>query len=244
MRRFLILLVALGLSGCMEPSAPADKPVPTETAEAAKVPQEPSRKAAKMFVDVVAAVEPVAEALCHEQAPHLNCDFRFVVDEKDAEAANAHQFLSRKGQPILSFNYAMLNTVRNPEELAFVIGHEAGHHIAGHLARQEVSARHGASVMAELASVNGATRTEIKNARKLGAVLGMLQYSKEFELEADQIGTIISIRAGYDPLIGVRFFNRLPSPADEMLGTHPPNGKRIALVRQTAREHPLSAATW
>ncbi|QIZ82514.1 M48 family metalloprotease [Thalassovita gelatinovora] len=226
----------------MAAPGPAGKPAPTETAEqgVVKVPQKPSRKAAKMFVDVVTAVEPVAETMCKEQAANLNCDFRIVVDVQDPEAANAHQFLSRRGQPILSVNFAMINTVRNSEEMAFVLGHEAGHHIAGHLARQEDSARQGAIVMAELASVNGATTTEIKNARKLGAVLGMLQYSKDFELEADRIGTIIAIKAGYNPVIGARFFSRLPSPGDEMLGTHPPNEKRIAIVRKTASDYLLA----
>ncbi|MDX1780921.1 MAG: M48 family metalloprotease [Thalassovita sp.] len=223
MRLILILAAASGLSGCLmvppEPAGPA-----------------PSQQVAAMFVSVARAVEPVAEAECRQHAPQLNCDFRIVVDRTDAGEANAHQFLSRAGRPILSFNYALINGVRNADELAFVMGHEAGHHIAGHLARQEVNARQGAQVLAQMASSNGASAEEIREARQLGAALGALQYSQEFELEADHLGAIISIRAGYNPVIGARYFLRLPGAGDGMLGTHPPNDARIEGVRRAARE--------
>ena len=74
----------------------------------------------------------------------------------------------------------------------------------------------------------------MRNAQRLGAQVGARTYSKEFELEADALGTIIASRAGYDPLLGAEFFNRIPDPGDKFLGTHPPNAERIATVRRTA----------
>ncbi len=53
------------------------------------------------------------------------------------------------------------------------------------------------------------------------------------ELEADQMGTILAWEAGFDPLRGAQFFNRLPDPGDDFLGTHPPNAQRLQIVRQT-----------
>ncbi|MBR9650995.1 M48 family metallopeptidase [Thalassovita aquimarina] len=236
MRLFLILAVAFGLSGCMEVPAGAEKPAPGEPAQE-KAPVKPTRQAALMFVSVAKAIEPVAEAQCRELSPKTNCDFKIVIDDKDGGEANAHQFLTRSGRPILLFNYALINDARNADELAFVMGHEAAHHIAGHLAMQEINARQGAEVLAQMASVNGANSREIRDARKLGAALGALRYSKDFELEADELGTVISLRAGFNPVIGARFFGRIADPGDKMLGTHPPNSQRIALVRRTVRQY-------
>jgi predicted Zn-dependent protease len=70
----------------------------------------------------------------------------------------------------------------------------------------------------------------------MGAGLAARRYSKEFELEADLIGTRIAFAAGYDPVLGAAFFDRLPDPGDRFLGTHPANASRKTLVqRETAR---------
>ena len=64
--------------------------------------------------------------------------------------------------------------------------------------------------------------------------VGARSYSKNFELEADALGTIITARAGYDPLRGAEFFARIPDPGDKFLGTHPPNASGLDTVRRTA----------
>jgi len=74
----------------------------------------------------------------------------------------------------------------------------------------------------------------VRSAQELGAAVGARTYSKEFELEADRLGTIITKRAGYDPLRGAEFFTRIPDPGNRFLGTHPPNAQRIQTVRETA----------
>lgn len=67
----------------------------------------------------------------------------------------------------------------------------------------------------------------------MGGALGARSYSKDYELEADELGTIITARSGYDPIKGAAFFTRIPDPGDRFLGSHPPNGQRIATVRRT-----------
>ena len=54
------------------------------------------------------------------------------------------------------------------------------------------------------------------------------------ELEADALGTIIAHEAGFDPLRGAAFFERIPDPGNQFLGTHPPNAARIETVRRVA----------
>lgn len=48
------------------------------------------------------------------------------------------------------------------------------------------------------------------------------------------MGTIITLKAGYDAVRGAEFFNRLPDPGNQFLGTHPPNADRLATVRKAA----------
>jgi predicted Zn-dependent protease len=64
--------------------------------------------------------------------------------------------------------------------------------------------------------------------------VGARTYSKDFELEADALGTVISMRAGFDPIRGAAFFTRIPDPGNRFLGTHPPNAQRIETVRRVA----------
>jgi len=136
---------------------------------------------------------------------------------------------------VLTFTAALIDEVRNPDELAFIFGHEAAHHILGHLAQQERNAASGAAVFADLATLTGSSSAaDIESAQKLGAAVGAYSYSQEFELEADELGTIITYRAGYNPLIGAQFFTFFAGPGDQFLSSHPPNSERIKMVRRTS----------
>lgn len=241
----LILLASLAACGVapMPPSqrpAPLDVPVgPLSYEEAPMSPQ----MAARTFVQVVAEVEPVAEALCRQKRPDLNCDFQIVVDDRSGQSPNAFHTLDQAtGRPLIGFNLPLIADARSADELAFVLGHEAGHHIAGHLTRTRDSAMTGAVVLGSLAAISGADEQTIQSFSNWGASVGARRYSKDFELEADVVGTVIAMRAGYDPVKGAGFFSRLPDPGDRFLGSHPPNAQRIEVVRRTANQ--LSGATY
>ncbi|EBA10040.1 peptidase, M48 family protein [Sagittula stellata E-37] len=193
-----------------------------------------ANQAARQFVEVVDAVEPVAEQMCRARTSGLNCDFQIVVDDRADQPPNAFQTVDRFGRPIVAFNLGLINSVENADELAFVMGHEAAHHIRDHLTKTRESATVGAVVFAGIAAISGAEAEAIKNAEQLGAAVGARTYSKEFELEADQLGTIISARAGYDPVRGAAFFARIPDPGNRFLGSHPPNAARLEVVKRTA----------
>ncbi|WP_299294642.1 M48 family metallopeptidase [uncultured Tateyamaria sp.] len=185
----------------------------------------------RAFVEVVGRVEPVAERECRRRTNGVNCDFKILVDDRRGQPPNAFQTLDDDGRPLLVFNLALLNEARNKDEIAFVMGHEAAHHIRGHIARQRQNAAAGAVVFGGLASIAGG---DVESAQRLGAQVGARTYSKDFELEADALGTVITSLAGYDPIAGSQFFNRIPDPGDRFLGTHPPNAQRIETVRRTA----------
>lgn len=192
-----------------------------------------AKAAARRFVEVVAQVEPVAERLCRNSAPDLDCDLRIVVDTRPNQPANAYQTIDARGRPAIVFSLRLIFMAENADELAFVMGHEAAHHIAGHFARTRDNAFAGAVLGGVLAGLAGGDGAAVATARDLGAAKAALQYSKGFELEADALGTRIAYLAGYDPEIGAVFFTRIPDPGGRFLATHPPNRARIAAVRQT-----------
>ena len=67
----------------------------------------------------------------------------------------------------------------------FVVGHEASHHILGHINRKGSAANMGAVILGGLASAYGGNAEAIKSAQDFGAQFGARYYSKDWELEAD-----------------------------------------------------------
>jgi Zn-dependent protease with chaperone function len=191
-------------------------------------------QAERAFVQVLQRLEPVAERECRNRTTGVNCDFRIVVDDRPNQPANAYQTLDKTNRPVIFFTLQLIQDAYNADEIAFVMGHEAAHHIAGHLARQRQNAVAGAVIFAGLATLTGGDAGAVESAQRLGEQVGARTYSKEFELEADALGTIITHRAGYDPLRGAEFFTRIPDPGNRFLGTHPPNAARLETVRRTA----------
>ncbi|WP_299303519.1 M48 family metallopeptidase [uncultured Litoreibacter sp.] len=233
MRIAVIFAAVLALAAC--------EPIPTETSSpsgseatpaATQTPAPPkvsTRQAQANFAAVVRQVEPVAERECRRRAPDLNCDFKIVVQSDPRLPPNAFQTLDRTGRPIIGFTLALIKDARNRDEIAFVMGHETAHHIARHLEKQRQSAVGGAILGGLVAAGLG---LDVDAGQQLGGTVGARAYSKDNELEADALGTVIAKRAGFDPVKGAQFFTRIPDPGDRFLGTHPPNRQRIETVRR------------
>lgn len=229
MRALILLLSVLSLGACVSP-APVAAPSPTATAR--DVPVSVARA-----IEVTRRMEPVAEQICRSQTPRQNCDFEFLVNTDPRGGVNAFQTLNPDtGRPVIILTVGLIRSVRNADELAFVIGHETAHHIAEHIAQQEAAALAGAQIFGETALRSGANREEIIAAAQQGALVGLRQFSQAAELEADSLGTQITCRAGFDPIIGARFFSQLPDPDAGVFGTHPPNAARVQIVRDTVAQ--------
>ncbi len=243
MQRFLTLTAVLMLAGCVVPATTAPGPVgPLQKQPGGGVVQAVSpgsgltaEQAISTFVSAVQRVEPVAEQVCRQRAtPGTNCDLQIVVDSRTTLPPNAFQTVDGRGRPVIGFTLALIADARNADEIAFVLGHEASHHIRGHIPKREESALAGALVAGVLAQASGADAAAVRAAQDAGAQVGARTYSREFELQADALGAEIAFIAGYDPVRGSGFFDRLPDPGDQFLGSHPPNAERKALVRSVA----------
>ena len=131
----------------------------------------------------------------------------------------------------------MFELAGDDAELAAVIGHEIGHDQAAH-AQQRVAREIGTQAGLMLVSTalqvgNISYANQIAGLFGAGAQYGiLLPYSREQELEADELGLENMAKAGYDPEGAIRLWQRMaeqPSPP-EMLSTHPaPEGRIQAL---------------
>jgi len=219
----VLLLAMLALAACV--TAPVAPPATGKPVLPAVSPDQ--------FLAVARDVEPVAEAVCRAETPDQNCDFAILVDRDPRVGANAFQTIDRSGRPIIILTLGLVAILESGDELAFVLGHEAGHHIARHIPQQRQSAAEGARVFGEIVLAGGGSARDVARAAELGAAVGARSYSRSAELEADAIGTLIAFRAGYDPVAGAQLFTRLPEPEMRFLSTHPPNAERMRVVRRT-----------
>ena len=235
MKRILTMASLLALvAACVPAGAPVQR-VPASPqsgiGQTGVPPRLSTDAAARNFVSAVARVQPLAERICRERTRNTPCDFRIIVDNDPSKGVNAYQTVGDNGEPILGFTLPLIAEARNQDEIAFVIGHEAAHHILGHIPQTQRNAGTGAILAGILVAAGGGDAGAIQNAQQIGATLGARGYSQRYELQADYLGVEITERAGFDALRGAEFFNRIPDPGDSFLGSHPPNAERMNTVR-------------
>jgi Zn-dependent protease with chaperone function len=124
--------------------------------------------------------------------------------------------------------------LESEDELAFVLGHEAGHHIARHIPQQRESAAEGARVFGEIAMAGGGNARDIRRAAQLGATVGRadLFAHRGTGGRCHRHGHRLSRRVR-SRLRGRSFSRACPIPACSFLSTHPPNADRMRVVTPT-----------
>lgn len=232
-----IMAALLALAGCAPVPIQQPEPRGSVARPPAIVSDGSPEGTARSFVAVMSRMEPAVEREClQRRSQPINCDFLFVVDDRPGLEPNAFQTIDERGRPIIGFTLSLIAATRNGDEIAFVVGHEASHHILNHLDRKAGAAAAGAVILGSIASVYGSDQSAIEAAQRLGASVGSRYYSKDWELQADYLGAIIALNAGFDPVNGARFFERIPDPGDHVLGTHPSRASRLAQVNRAVAD--------
>lgn len=124
----------------------------------------------------------------------------------------------------------------NPDEIAFIIGHEIGHIVHGHTFDRLVSS----TLMTAASRATPAGRVLTPGVMGMGLKLMQSAYTQDQETEADGFGLRLAHSAGFDPRASVRMMQRLQSTSGdgalpEIFGyfsTHPPFGTRIAALER------------
>ena len=129
----------------------------------------------------------------------------------------------------------LLKIVDNDDQLAAVIGHEAGHVVAHHAAERQSQQAASSLVLTVLGAATGSPDT----ARALGgagAKYGfLLPFSRKQELEADRLGVDFMQRAGYRPREAVVLWEHMQAQGGastpEFTSTHPSDAQRVAALQ-------------
>jgi predicted Zn-dependent protease len=137
--------------------------------------------------------------------------------------------------------------MRNEAELAFVLGHEAGHFRAQHTLRQWRRMKDTSALLSAfqvLAYGAGAPNTAM-----LGTLAGyatIFKYTRDMEREADRLGFASVVAQGYDPQAGVDLWARMLREEDTrryehrgvVFATHPATQERLNDIRAAAAAVP------
>jgi len=146
----------------------------------------------------------------------------------------------------------ILPVTKNEAGLATVMGHEVAHALVNHGA-QRMSAAQLQQLGAVGVAVAAGGRSEgtqqiLAQAYGLGSELGvMLPFSRNHELEADEIGLILMAIAGYNPDESIAFWQRMESGSKgsappEFLSTHPSGSTRISNLKNLIPKAKAEAA--
>jgi len=139
------------------------------------------------------------------------------------------------------FYTGIMPIAKNEDGVAAIMGHEVAHAFARHGAE-----RMSTGILAQAGGVAVALSTNNKDPRTqqmwmtaygVGSQLGQLKYSRTHESEADKLGVVFMIMAGYNPEESVNVWIRMSQRAGagqappEILSTHPSNQTRIKELR-------------
>jgi len=244
--RTLFLALALALVGCgvhtTEGMAKALVPDEQEAQLGQQVKQELDKQGTKYVQDpeIVSYVRGVAEKIfvsANKDRPGVDWKVYVIDDPKQVNA------FATPGGNLYVFS-GLLMAADDEAQLAGVWGHESGHVVARHSARQMVDAMGLETVLGIALGQNPNQLTQL--AGTLAAKGALLSYSRQDETEADEYGARYASQARYDPHGIIHFFEKLkamegnvPSIA-QFLSDHPLTGDRITHLQQYIAEKHLT----
>ncbi len=168
----------------------------------------------------------------------FNWEFNLINDD---EVINAWCMPGGK----IAFYTGILPYCEDESGVAVVMGHEVAHALARHGAErlsQNLLIQLGSTALSlSLEEEPEMTQSLAYIAFGLGSQIGfILPYSRTHEYEADQIGLILTARAGYDPRNAIEFWERMKAQGDnselEFLSTHPVAEDRIKEIKEMMPE--------
>ncbi len=167
-----------------------------------------------------------------------NAEWEFVVFDSDEKNA----FCLPGGK--VGFYEGLMEFAENDDQIAAVIGHEAGHVAARHAAlragQQSATqlglALGGAVLGGAVGDMSRDQQQAIMAIAGAGATVGiLLPFSRNNELEADKLGVDYMNAAGYDVRQAIRLWERMGQAATERptewMSTHPNPETRIQELR-------------
>ena len=178
--------------------------------------------------------DPVVTEYVNRIAQNLvkNSDARvpFTVKVIDSDEINA---MALPGG-FFFVNSGLILNADTEAEVAGVMAHEIAHVAAHHAVREQTRMNYAQIGTVPLIFVGGGLGYGLYEAANIGVPLTFLQFSRDFEAQADFLGTQYLYRAGYDPQALVNFFEKIenlekrkPGLISKAFETHPATPDRI-----------------
>ena len=161
-----------------------------------------------------------------------DCKVPFTIKVIDSDEINA--FALPGG--FFFVNSGLILNADEEAELAGVMAHETAHVCAHHAAREMTRLNYVQIGMVPLIMLTGYTWTGygIYEAAQLAIPITFLEFSREFEAQADYLGVQYMYRAGYDPQAFISFFEKVqalekrkPGLVAKAFSDHPQTPDRI-----------------
>ena len=159
-----------------------------------------------------------------------DCKVPFTIKIIDSDVINA---MALPG----GFFYVNSGLILNADEeaeLAGVMAHETAHVCAHHAVREQTRMNYAQLGTIPLIFIGGWTGYGIYEAASLAVPMTFLQFSRDFEAQADYLGVQYMYRAGYDPQAFISFFEKVqalekrkPGAVEKAFSDHPQTPDRI-----------------
>lgn len=136
------------------------------------------------------------------------------------------------------FYTGILPIAQNADGIAAIMGHEIAHAFAKHGQERMSTVKIqslGDALLTGTKKSNSREKEIWRHVYGVGSRLGALKFSRKHEIEADKLGMVFMILAGYNPEEAVHVWERMQaqnkSKTPEFLSTHPSNARRIQTLR-------------
>ncbi len=187
-------------------------------------------KSAKFITDPV--VDEYVNRIGQNIVKNSDCKVPFTIKVIDSDEINA--FALPGG--FFFVNSGLILAADEEAELAGVMAHETAHVCAHHAAREMTRLNYAQIGMVPLIMMTGYSWTGygIYEAAQLAIPITFLEFSREFEAQADYLGVQYMYRAGYDPQAFITFFEKIqalekrkPGLVAKAFSDHPQTPDRI-----------------
>jgi beta-barrel assembly-enhancing protease len=159
-----------------------------------------------------------------------DCKVPFTIKVIDTDEINA---MALPGG-FFYVNSGLILAADEEAELAGVMAHETAHVCAHHAAREMTRANYAQLGTIPLIFIGGWTGYGIYEAANIAIPVTFLEFSREFEAQADYLGIQYMYRAGYDPQAFITFFEKIqdlekhkPGAVAKVFSDHPQTPDRI-----------------
>lgn len=246
-----VVLAVAGCAGAIDPPGPLVAPAVPQAAPRAGISDDAGARERRQLVAAFGGVYrlPAAERLLEAMVGRIAAasdlpSLTYQVTILNTPAVNAfalpsgHVYVTR----------GLLALASDTSEIAAVLAHEIAHVTARHAVARAALERRGALVTRVAAEVlNDAGSAGRVQDRARTTLAG---FSRQQELEADEIGVRTMAKAGFDPYGAARFLVALgrntarraallgsdQAPGSDLLATHPNTPERLARVTLAARQ--------